>query len=76
MFPPANLNYFTQYTKTERNPKSNKEFAMQKSVTIRKPQSRHSYSIWASSTQNIVNLMIYKRILPTSELMALFIHIA
>jgi len=54
------------------NPNRNYEFAMQKSVT--KPQSPLSYSIWASSTQNILNIMIYKPILPTSELMALFIH--
>ena len=74
MFPPANLNYFTQYMKTRRNPNSNYEFAMQKSVT--KPHSRHSYSIWASFTQNILNIMIYKHILLTSDLMALFIHIA
>jgi hypothetical protein len=43
MFPAENLNYFTQCVKTERNPNSNYEFAMQKSVT--KPQSHHSYTI-------------------------------
>jgi hypothetical protein len=58
MFPAVNLNYFMQYVTIERN-----HNPMQKSVT--KPQSRYSYSKWASLTQNILNIFIYKRILST-----------
>jgi hypothetical protein len=72
MFPAANLNYFMQYVTTEGNPNSNYEFSMQKNVST--PQSRRSYSILASLTQNILNIITYKHILHTSGLTVLSIH--